>query len=124
MYMTPISLYPGLGPSMFRVEQAARLVRVKAILFFRTRGLQDEVVDVLVLLRHKDRVAVGLSLAIVTVPLCRFLRSCHNGVCASLVAKAYRAQLGHGHVGIHVNRRSCRRLGSEAVMQDGSAHNN
>src|SRR4029077_10555540 len=54
----------------FRVEQAGRLVRVKALLVLQNRGLPDEVVDVLVLLRHKDRVAVGLSLAIVTVPLC------------------------------------------------------
>ena len=50
-------------------------------------------VDVLALLWQKDRVAVGLCLAVITVPLCRFLRSGQNGVCASLVARPQGARL-------------------------------
>src|ERR1700730_17744407 len=69
----------------FGVEQPTRLLRVEASFVDGAWELQDEVVHVLVLLRHENDVAVSLSLAIVTVPLSRVLRGRHNGVCASLI---------------------------------------
>src|SRR5882757_5037501 len=80
-------LVVGIRTIYFRVQKCRWPVGIEVCLCLRICGLTDEMVDVLMLVRHKDCVAVGLRYAIVAVVLRNLLRGGNHGVRASFVTR-------------------------------------
>src|SRR5271170_324763 len=80
-------LVVGIRTICFRVQQCGRPVGIEVYLCLRIGRLTDEMVDVLMLVRHKDCVAVGLCYAIVAVVLRSLLRGGNHSVRASFVTR-------------------------------------
>src|SRR5580704_10686621 len=80
-------LVVGIWTICLRVQKCRRPVGIKVSPCLRIRGLTDEMVDVLMLVRHKDCVAVGLRHTIVAVVLRSLLRGGNHGVRTSFVTR-------------------------------------